>query len=80
MSVDNQIVEGINDKAGGIAQPTENFGAVEFNYDDSTKTVSCETLHLILKEMGYPKSCYVEAVHENANKYTRYDNVLIMIH
>jgi len=40
MSVDNVTIEGINDRAYGVAQPTENIGAVEFNYMESTKVLS----------------------------------------
>jgi hypothetical protein len=79
MQDDNPIVDGINDRAYGMAQPSVNFGAVEFNYKESTKTLSHETLHLMLEEMGYPKSCYVDAVHDNAYHFARYhDNIMIM--
>jgi hypothetical protein len=79
MQDNNEIVRGINDRAQGVAQPTLNFGAVEFNYQESSKVVSHETLHLILEEKGYPKSCYVDKVHENAYRFARYyDNVMIL--
>jgi hypothetical protein len=55
MSVDNVTIEGINDRAYGVAQPTENFGEVEFNYMESTKILSHETLHLMLEEQGPQK-------------------------
>jgi hypothetical protein len=81
MSVDNIIVRGLSDRAHGVAQPTENFGAVNFNYQESTKVVSHETLHLMLEEAGYPQSCYVDAVHEHAYSFARYDdNVMILAH
>lgn len=81
MQDDNQIVRGINDRAQGVAQTTVNFGAVEFNYEQSAKVVSHETLHLMLEERGYPKSCYVDAVHEHAYSFARYDgNVMIVQH
>lgn len=78
---DNPIIDGINHRASGMAQPTENFGAVEFNYEESTKVLSHETLHLMLEEAGYPKSCYVNAVHDNAYNYARhYNNIMILAH
>ncbi|AFU57970.1 hypothetical protein Ngar_c10280 [Candidatus Nitrososphaera gargensis Ga9.2] len=81
MQDNNQIIHGINDRAQGVAQPTVNFGAVEFNYEYSAKVVSHETLHLMLEERGYPKSCYVDAVHEHAYTLARYyDNIMIIQH
>jgi hypothetical protein len=81
MQDDNQIVDGINDRAHGVAQPSVNFGAVEFNYERSTTVLSHETLHLMLEEAGNPKTCYVEAVHDNAYSYARYyDDIMILAH
>lgn len=81
MSVDNVVLEGMNHRARGVAQPSENFGKVEFNYEESSKVLSHETLHLMLEQIGYPKSCYVDAVHENAYRYARYyDSVMILAH
>ena len=37
MSVGNITIEGINDRAYGVALPIENFGAAEFIYMESTK-------------------------------------------
>lgn len=65
----------------GLARPSLNYGAVEFNYQDSTKTLSHESLHLVLEDMGYSQSCYVDKVHENAYRLARYyDNIMILKH
>lgn len=77
----NTIVRGLNHRAEGVAFPSLNYGTVELNYKSSTKALSHETLHLMLEEMGHPKGCYVDAVHENAYRYARYyGNVIIMAH
>lgn len=78
MQDDNTIVRGLNDRAQGVAQPALNFGSVEFNYQESTKVLSHETLHLMLEEAGHQKSCYVDAVHDNAYRFVKYDDVMIM--
>ena len=80
MQDDNTIVRGINDRADGVAQPALNFGAVEFNYSESAKVLSHETLHLMLEEAGHPKSCYVDSVHENAHRFAVYDDVVVLAH
>jgi hypothetical protein len=80
MQDDNPIIDGINDRAYGVAQPSVNFGAVEYNYQESTKTLSHETLHLMLEEMGYPKGRYVDAVHDNSYRFARYHDVMILAH
>lgn len=81
MQDDNMIVRGLNHRAEGVAQPSINFGAVELNYEESTKVLSHETLHLVLEDMGHPRSCYADRVHENAYRYARYyDSVMIMAH
>lgn len=77
----NMIVKGLNHKAEGVAFPAMNYGAVELNYEKSTKALSHETLHLVLQDMGHPRSCYADAVHENAYNYARYyGKVIIMAH
>lgn len=38
MPIDNVITDGINDRSHGVAQPTENLRAVEFNHLESTKS------------------------------------------
>ena len=80
MQDDSTIVRGINDRANGVAQPALNFGAVEFNYHESAKVLSHETLHLMLEEAGHPRSCYVDAVHDNAHRFARYGDVVILAH
>lgn len=80
MQDDNTIVRGINDRANGVAQPALNFGAVEFNYQESAKILSHETLHLMLEEADHPRSCYVDAVHDNAHRFARYGDVVILAH
>jgi hypothetical protein len=82
MSDDNLVIDGINDRAPGVAQPSVNFGAVEFNYLRTTATLSNETLHLMLEGAGHPRSCYVDAVHDNAYHFARYydNNITIIKH
>jgi hypothetical protein len=63
----------------GFARPSENFGVIDFNYHDSTISLSHETLHLALEEMGYPTSCYVDAVHENSYRFARYYDAIMII-
>jgi hypothetical protein len=58
------------DDAAGISYPSENIAFVRNNYFYSTGTLSHEILHLVLKEEGYPKSCYVDKVHENQFKFS----------
>lgn len=80
MVIDNAMlpdVPGIQ----GLARPHSDFGTVDFNYRETAKTVSHETLHLILEERGYEKSCYADKVHENAYSFSRHDgNIMIIKH
>jgi hypothetical protein len=80
MVIDNAMlpdVPGIQ----GLSRPHSNFGTVDYNYYETTKTVSHETLHLVLEERGYEKSCYVDKVHENAYSLARHDdNIMIIAH
>ena len=81
MSSDDHFLDGINDQALGVAQPDLNTGAVKFNGEYTTTTLSHETLHLILEDLGYPKACYVDGVHKHASEFARYgDNVMVMQH
>jgi hypothetical protein len=65
MSADDHFLDGINDQALGVAQPAWNTGSVKFNGEYTTTTLSHETLHSVLEDLGYPKACYVDKVHEN---------------
>jgi hypothetical protein len=79
MVIDNAMlpdVPGIQ----GLSRPQSNFGTVNYNYYETTKTVSHETLHLVLEERGHEKSCYADKVHENAYSFARHDNIMIIAH
>lgn len=55
MVVDNAMLPDVPG-VQGLARPHSNFGTVNFNYDETTKTVSHETLHLVLEERGTKKA------------------------
>jgi hypothetical protein len=81
MSADDHFLDGINDQALGVAQPAWNTGSVKFNGEYTTTTLSHETLHLVLEDLGYPKACYVDKVHEHASEFARYnDNIMVVQH
>jgi hypothetical protein len=80
MVIDNSMLPDVPG-VQGMSRPQSNFGTVNFNYYETTRTVSHETLHLVLEGRGYEKSCYVDAVHENAYSLARHDgNVMIIGH
>jgi hypothetical protein len=49
---------------------SQETGSVKFNGKCTTTTLSHETLHLSLEDIGYPKACYVDKIHDNQFSFT----------